>query len=58
MLIYFAYMYENRTIKPDEIVLRSRGERMRENGRRVTLIKIHCKYTCKCGNELPAPLYN
>jgi hypothetical protein len=29
--MYFIFMYENRIMKPVEIVLRNRGGRMREN---------------------------
>jgi hypothetical protein len=30
MVVYFVFMYENRTMKPDEIVLRKEGWGMRE----------------------------
>jgi hypothetical protein len=30
--MYFVYVYENRTTKPVEIVLRRGAERMRKNG--------------------------
>jgi hypothetical protein len=51
--MYFAYVYENRTMKPVEIVLRSReggsGRMMEE----INLIKIYHKHICKCHNESP-----
>jgi hypothetical protein len=51
--VYFAYVYENRTMKPVEIVLRSReggsGRMMEE----INLIKIYHKHICKCHNESP-----
>jgi trehalose utilization protein len=49
-LMYFVYVYENRTMKPIEDVLRRGGEckRMVEG---MNLIKIHCKHICKCYNE-------
>jgi hypothetical protein len=40
-LMYFAYGYGNRTMRPVEIVPRRRG--MRENDGGVKLIKIYCK---------------
>jgi hypothetical protein len=46
-------MYESRTMKPVEIVLR-RGEEMRENDGGVNTI--YCKHICKCHNE--SLLYN
>jgi hypothetical protein len=48
-------VFENRTIKPVEIVLRwgdGRGGSMMEGN----LIKVHCKHIWKCHNE--TPLYN
>jgi hypothetical protein len=48
------YMYENRTVKPVEIVLRW-GEGWGRMMRGVNLIKIHCKHICKCHNVY---LYN
>jgi hypothetical protein len=44
--------YENRTMKPVEIVLR-REKELREKDGEVNLIKIHCKHICKCHNEFP-----
>jgi hypothetical protein len=41
-------MCENRTMKPDEIVLRSREGEMRENDGGLNLIKVHFKHMCKC----------
>jgi hypothetical protein len=44
----FVFMYENRIVKPVEIVLRrgKRGKRADNGG--VNLIKLHCKHICKC----------
>jgi hypothetical protein len=44
--MYFVLLYENRTMKLVEIVLRLGGG--------VEIIKIHFKYVCKCHN---VPLY-
>jgi hypothetical protein len=44
--------FENRTMKPDDIVLR-RGRGMREKDGRVSLIRIRCKHICKCHNNQP-----
>jgi hypothetical protein len=49
--MYFLWAYENRTMKLVEIVLRRRGEGMRENDGRINIIKIHCKHICKCHIE-------
>jgi hypothetical protein len=48
------FMYENRTMKAVEIVLR-RGKEMRENGRGVSLIKIYCEHMYKRHDG--SPLY-
>jgi hypothetical protein len=42
--MYFAFVYENRTIKEEE------GRGMREKDGGVNLIKIYCKHICKCHN--------
>jgi hypothetical protein len=43
-------MYENKTMKPIEIVLRSRERAMRKNDGGGNLIKIYFKNICKCHN--------
>jgi hypothetical protein len=49
--IYFVFIYENRRVKPVEIVLKNRGGgRMMEE---VNLIKIYSKHICKCHNLFP-----
>jgi hypothetical protein len=48
-------MYENRIIKPAEIVLR-RGEGMREKDGGVNLLKIYYKHTCKHHKVSPVQL--
>jgi hypothetical protein len=53
--MYFVYVYENRTMKPVEIVLRGRRG-MREYDGGVNIIKIHCKLICNYHNKIP--LYN
>jgi hypothetical protein len=45
-------MYEHRTMKPVEIILR-RGEGLREKNGGGDLIKIYCKHICKYHNEAP-----
>jgi hypothetical protein len=45
-------MYENRTVKPVEIVLRSGGG-MRDNDGGVNPIKIYFKHIYKCHNVSP-----
>jgi hypothetical protein len=43
--MYFAFIYENRKMKPVEIILRrgeGRGGRTTEGG--VNLMKVHCKH--------------
>jgi hypothetical protein len=46
-------MYETRTMKLVEIVLRGRAGKMRENDGGVNLIKIYCKNIYKCHNVSP-----
>jgi hypothetical protein len=53
--IYEVFIYENRTMKPVEIVLR-RGKEKRNNNIRVNLFQVHCEHICKCHNE--SPMYN
>jgi hypothetical protein len=50
---YFVYLYENRIMKPVEIILRRRpGGRGRfMEGMKVT--KVHCEQICKCHDETP-----
>jgi hypothetical protein len=45
------HLYENRTMKPVETVLR--GGEGDEGEREVNLIKIYCKHIRKCHNEHP-----
>jgi hypothetical protein len=46
-------LYEDRTIKPDEIVLRRSRREMRKNdGGGVNLTKMHWRYLWKCQNEI------
>jgi hypothetical protein len=54
MIVYFVYMYENRTMKTVEIVLRRGGIWETDGG--VNIIKIYCKHIRKCHSE--SPLYN
>jgi hypothetical protein len=51
-LMYFTYLYENRTIKPAEIVLK-REQGISENGGGVNLTQTHCKPMWKCHSENP-----
>jgi hypothetical protein len=46
MVEVFCIVYENKTMKLVEIVLRRERE-MRESDGGVNLTKIHCKYICK-----------
>jgi hypothetical protein len=46
-------MYETRTMKLVEIILRGRAGKMRENDGGVNLIKIYCKNIYKCHNVSP-----
>jgi hypothetical protein len=48
--IYFVLVYEYRTMKHVEIVLRKRG-RMLENDGEVNVIKTYCMYIYKCNNK-------
>jgi hypothetical protein len=48
-LMYFVYVYENRTMAPADIVLRSEGRGENDGG--VNLIKMHCEHICKFHNE-------
>jgi hypothetical protein len=47
--MYFVCVYENRTMKSAEIVLRREG--IRKNNGGVNPINMHCKHICKCHNE-------
>jgi hypothetical protein len=47
--------YENRTMKPVEIVLRRGKREIRENDVGVNLIKVYCKHICKC-HDVPSPV--
>jgi hypothetical protein len=49
--IDFAFMLENRAMKPSS-VLRRLGGRMREKMEEVNLIKMYYKYICKCHNVI------
>jgi hypothetical protein len=49
----FVIMYENRTVKLVEIVLRMEVGAIRENVEGVKLIQVCCKHTGKCHNESP-----
>jgi hypothetical protein len=51
--MYFVNVYENRTMKPVEIVLRMGAEGWGRMMEEVDLIKTHCKHVCKCHNEPP-----
>jgi hypothetical protein len=50
--MYFVYVYESRTMKPNEIVL-IRGRGWKRMIKEVNLIKIHCKHISKFHNESP-----
>jgi hypothetical protein len=49
MVVCFVSIYDNRTIKPVEIVLRSREEKRENNGGGKSN-KIYWKYICKYHN--------
>jgi hypothetical protein len=53
--VYFVSVYENRRIKPVEIVLR-RGERRRST-EGVNQTKIYCKHICKITMSPPYSYY-
>jgi hypothetical protein len=56
--MYFVFVYENRRMKPVEIVL-GRGGRERRGGRAmegVNLTKIYCKHICKYHHVSPVQL--
>jgi hypothetical protein len=40
--MYFVFLYENRTVKFVEIILRRGRRRMKKNDGGVNVIKIHC----------------
>jgi hypothetical protein len=49
--MYFVFIYDNRRMKPVEIVLRRRGgkkERMMEG---INVTMIYCKFICRYQNE-------
>jgi hypothetical protein len=52
-MTYLIYLYENRTVKPVEIVLRSRRGWARENDGGGGCDKVHCKDIWKCHSETP-----
>jgi hypothetical protein len=51
--MFFVFVYENRTMKPIEIVLRKGRSGDEGEWWGVNLIKIDCKYICKCCNVSP-----
>jgi hypothetical protein len=51
--MYFIYLYENRTMKPAENVLRSEEVGGGGTMEGVNLTKVYCKHICKCHNETP-----
>jgi hypothetical protein len=53
--MYFVFLYENRSMKPVEIVLSSGGGQIRKNDGGVNLIKMHCKHICKYHNAPSCP---
>jgi hypothetical protein len=50
---YFVVMYENRTMKPVESVLRSEEGQKRRRMERVDLIKTYCNPLCSCHKVSP-----
>jgi hypothetical protein len=51
--MYFAFMYENRRMKPVEIVLRRAEGGRRRMMEGVNLTTIYCKHICKYCNVSP-----
>jgi hypothetical protein len=49
--MYFVFMYENRIMKPDEIILRGGAAWEENNGGDKS--KMHCKHICKYHNVSP-----
>jgi hypothetical protein len=49
-------IYENRRMKPVEIVLRRGGEERRENDGGVNLPKVYHKHICRYNNASPEQL--
>jgi hypothetical protein len=47
--MYFVYIYENWTMKSDEIFLRRGWDEENDGGGKHN--KIHCKHICKCHDE-------
>jgi hypothetical protein len=47
--MYFVYVYENRTLKPVEILLR-KGRRRGGRGEGVAVMKTYCKHIWKYHN--------
>jgi hypothetical protein len=50
--MYFVFLYENRRMKPGEIILRREGGGGRRIREGVKLIKIYWKQACKYHNVL------
>jgi hypothetical protein len=48
--MFFAYVYEDRTMKSVKILL-SKEEGMRENDDGMNLSRVHCKHAWKCHSE-------
>jgi hypothetical protein len=46
--MYFVLIYENRSIKLAEIILRREKGRWGRMMEGVNVIKIHCKHICEC----------
>jgi hypothetical protein len=53
--MYFVFMYENRRMKPVEIILRRERE-TRENSVGLNLAKRYCKHICKYHSAFPVQL--
>jgi hypothetical protein len=49
-VLYLIYLYENKRMKPAEIVLRG-GKGIWENGGGDESNQVHCKHVWKCHNE-------
>jgi hypothetical protein len=53
MVDYFVFIYENRRMKPGEIVLRRGKGDVKKQWRGVNLTMIYYKYICKYHNVSP-----
>jgi hypothetical protein len=54
--MYFVFVYENRTQKLVEIILRRWEEGLGKTMEGMNLIKIYCKHICKSHNVSPCTI--